>query len=164
MRNPPVTSGFPTQSARYAVIVFITWCQHRLIYILIVLFQYAPFVFKDHEKKNVTMGYCVDMLELLSQMLDFRYGLHDDVIKWKHFPRHWPFVWGIHRSLVNSPWPVNSSHKGHWHGAMVLSLICAWINRWVNNREARDLRRHRAHYDVTVMCTGILHMTLPHVP
>ena len=103
VRNPPVTSGFPTQSARYAVIVFITWCQHRLIYILIVLFQYAPFVFKDHEKTNVTMGYCVDMLELLSQMLDFRYGLHDDVIKWKHFPRHWPFVWGIHRSLVNSP-------------------------------------------------------------
>ena len=22
---------------------------------------------------------------------------HDDVIKWKHFPRYWPFVWGIHR-------------------------------------------------------------------
>ena len=23
--------------------------------------------------------------------------------------------------------------------------------RWVNNREAGDLRRHRGHYDVTVM-------------
>ena len=22
---------------------------------------------------------------------------HDDVIKWKYFPRYWPFVWGIHR-------------------------------------------------------------------
>ena len=30
-------------------------------------------------------------------------------------------------------------------------LICAWINGWVNNREAGDLRRHGAHYDVTVM-------------
>ena len=30
-------------------------------------------------------------------------------------------------------------------------FICAWINGWVNNREAGDLRRHRAHYDVTVM-------------
>ena len=29
--------------------------------------------------------------------------LHDDVIKWKHFPRYWPFVRGIHRSPVNSP-------------------------------------------------------------
>ena len=25
---------------------------------------------------------------------------HDDVIKWKHFPRYWPFVRGIHRSPV----------------------------------------------------------------
>ena len=26
-----------------------------------------------------------------------------------------------------------------------------WINGWVNNREAGDLRRHRAHHDVTLM-------------
>ena len=70
---------------------------------------------------------------------------HDDVIKWKHFPHYWPFMRGIHRS------PVNSSHKGQWRGALMFSLICAWINGWVNNREAGDLRRHRAHYDITVM-------------
>ena len=33
----------------------------------------------------------------------------------------------------------------------MFSLICVWINDWVNNREAGDLRRHRGHYDVTVM-------------
>ena len=32
-----------------------------------------------------------------------------------------------------------------------LSLRCVWINGWVNNREGGDLRRYRAHYDVTVM-------------
>ena len=32
------------------------------------------------------------------------------------------------------------------------SLICTWINGWANNREAGGLRRHRTHYDVTVMC------------
>ena len=32
-----------------------------------------------------------------------------------------------------------------------VSLICAWIKHWVNNGEAGDLKRHRAHYDVTVM-------------
>ena len=73
---------------------------------------------------------------------------HDDVIIWKHFPRYWPFVRGIHRS------PVNSPHKGQWRGALMLSLICVWINGWVNNREAGDLRRYRAHYDVTVMVDG----------
>ena len=56
-------------------------------------------------------------------------GYHDDVIKWKHFPRCWPFVRGIH------------------------------INGWANNREAGDLRRHRTHYDVIVMplCFTIQH-------
>ena len=68
---------------------------------------------------------------------------HDDVIKWKHFPRYWPFVRGIQWS------PVNSPHKGQWRGALI--FFCVWINGWVNNREAGDLRRYRAHYDVTVM-------------
>ena len=71
--------------------------------------------------------------------------LHDDVIKWKHSPRNWPFVRRIHRS------PVNSPHKGQWRGALMFPLICVWINDWVNNSEAGDLRRYQAHYDVTVM-------------
>ena len=52
---------------------------------------------------------------------------------------------GIHRS------PMNSPHTGQWRGTLMFSLICARINCWVNNREAGDLRRHRAHYDVIVM-------------
>ena len=51
----------------------------------------------------------------------------------------------------NSPVTENSPHKGQWCGALMFSLICVWINGWVNNREAGDLRRHRAHYDVSVM-------------
>ena len=39
--------------------------------------------------------------------------------------------------------PVTRSFDGFF--------IYAWINGWVNNREAGDLRRLRAHYDVTVM-------------
>ena len=31
-----------------------------------------------------------------------------------------------------------------------VSLICAWINEWMKNGEAGGLRRHPAHYDVTV--------------
>ena len=76
---------------------------------------------------------------------------HDDVIKWKHFARYWPFVRGIHRS------PVNSPHKGQWRRALVFSLICPRINGWVNNGDAGDLRRHRAHYDVIEMFYCLLH-------
>ena len=57
--------------------------------------------------------------------------------------------------------PVNSSHKGQRRGALMFSLICAWINGWVNNREARDLRRQLAHYDVIVMDTKIFRSTSP---
>ena len=42
------------------------------------------------------------------------YFQHDDVIKWKHFPRYWPFGRRSHRS------PVNSPHKGQWRGALML--------------------------------------------
>ena len=62
--------------------------------------------------------------------------LHDDVIKWKHFPRYWPFVRGNHHS------PVDSPHKGQWRGALMFYLICAWGNRWAINRDAGDLRHH----------------------
>ena len=84
---------------------------------------------------------------------------HDDVIKWKYFPRYWPFKRGVHRS------PVNYPHKGHWREAWMFSLICARINASVNNLEAGDLRRHHAHYDVSVMSRAIkVHYCPPQFP
>ena len=80
---------------------------------------------------------CVQSLQLIwINRIGRTDSCHDDVIKWKHFPPYWPFVRGIHRQ---------------WRGALMFYLICAWINDWVNNCKAGDLRRHRGHYDVTVM-------------
>ena len=68
---------------------------------------------------------------------------------WRHqmetFSALLALVRGIQRSQVNSP------HKGHWPAAFMFSLICTWTNGWVNNQDAGDLRRHRAHCDVTIM-------------
>ena len=47
--------------------------------------------------------------------------------------------------------PREFPHKGQWRGALMFSLICVWINDWVNNGEAGNLRRYRIHYDVIVM-------------
>ena len=71
--------------------------------------------------------------------------VHDDVIKYKLFRVTGPLCGEFHRP------PVNSPYKGQWRGALMFSLICALLNGWVNNDEAGDLRRHRAHYDVIVM-------------
>ena len=52
-----------------------------------------------------------------------RLNIHNDVIKWKHFLRYWPFVRRIHRS------PVNSPRKGQWRGALMVFFICALNKR-----------------------------------
>ena len=88
---------------------------------------------------------CLSWLKFIVKLTRIKKKYHNDVIKWRHFPRYWPFVRGIHRS------PVNSPHKSQWRGALMFSLICVWINGRVNKREAGDLRRHHTHYDVTVM-------------
>ena len=70
----------------------------------------------------------------------WNFFFHDDVIKWNNFPRYWPFVTGEFPAQR----PVTRS--------LMFSLISTRINSWVNNGEAGDFRRYRAHYDVIVMC------------
>ena len=97
--------------------------------------------------EGIWKRYCKSWLWLTQDAtnMDAMKNMNDDVIKWKHFPRYWPFVRGIHRS------PVNSPHKGQWRGTLMFSLICTWTNSWANNGDVGDLKRHRAHYDVIVM-------------
>ena len=40
----------------------------------------------------------VQQASIIQRTPETRDRPHDDVIKWKHFPRYWPFVRGIHRS------------------------------------------------------------------
>ena len=70
----------------------------------------------------------------------------DCILWWRHQMETFSALLAI--CAGNSSSPVNSPHKGRWRGALMFSLICAWMNDWVSNR---DLRRHRIHYDVTVM-------------
>ena len=98
--------------------------------------------YRNSYRGNITGLTHTDSIVLIPASIN---NCHDDLIKWKHFLRYWSFVRGIRRS------PVNSHCKGQWHGALMFSLICAWANGWVSNRDAGNLRRHRANYDVTVI-------------
>ena len=115
-----------------------------LLAILFQVLQLHKNIIHSHARYEIRTRFVVFWYHPFSVIQVF----HDDVIQWKHFPRYWLSVGGIHRS------PANSPHKGQWRGAMMFSLICVWINSWVNNREAGDFRRYRAHYDVTVMRSG----------
>ena len=67
------------------------------------------------------------------------FNIHDDVIKQKHFPRYWPFVWGMHRWFPTT----KASDAELW------CFLCAWTNGRAIGTPV--MRRHRAHYDVTVI-------------
>ena len=127
---------------------------HELWILLIAFTLHRYYAWLTRHRLTV-IGIPIINLGLSDDRLSFKLGVplsirrcllsHDDVIEWKRFPRYWPFVLGINRS------PVNSPHKGQWRGASMFYLIYAWINGWVNNREAGDLRRFHAPYDVIVM-------------
>ena len=69
---------------------------------------------------------------------------HNNVIKWKHFR-----VTGhLCREFTGQRW---IPHTKVIDVELWFFFICVWINDWVNNREAGDVRRYRAHYDVIVI-------------
>ena len=97
---------------------------------------------------NYLDDHCFDLFPYGVQASIMIGSVDHDYVKWKYFPRYWPFVRGIHRS------PLTSPHKGQWRGALMFSSICAWINGWVSNREAGELRRHYAIHVVTEIWWG----------
>ena len=79
--NSPVTVEFPAQRASSAENVSIWWRHHEC---------------------RAFMFHFVASLSNINQAMNWRVKFHDDVIKWKRFPHYWPFVKGIHWSLVDS--------------------------------------------------------------
>ena len=77
------------------------------------------------------------------------------------FEEIWTFTWWRHQmetfsavlTICAGNLPVTSDFPIQRPATRILmfSVICAWMNAWVNNREAGDLKHHCAHYDVTVM-------------
>ena len=131
--KPSVTNAFTSQRASNADISMSWHC-------------YCPAI------KWSVLSYIITHSKVLSWGWDMGWLLPEgwNSAWWRH--RCWSFVPGIHWS------PVNSPHKSQWRGALLFSLICAWINGWANNCKAGDLRCSCAHYDVTVMLlrVGIL--------
>ena len=90
---------------------------------------------------------CYDGMQLILKKLEQKevHAFHYDVIKWKHFPRHCPLC----GEFTGHRWiPLT---KGSDAELSCFLWSVPWINGWVNNGEAGDLRRYRAHYDITVI-------------
>ena len=66
--------------------------------------------------------------------------------RWRHQMETFSALLALY--VGNSPVTGEFPSQSRWRGALGFSLICAWIDGWVNNPEAGDFRRHRAEYDV----------------
>ena len=123
--NSPVTGEFPAQRASNVENIF-WWRHHMLSGFCWILRLYNPaydWIRATWEPwKMVTSAWWRHQMEKFSALLTI-----------------------CHRS------PVNSPLKCQWRGELMFSLICVWISGWEYNREAGELRRSRAHYDVIVM-------------
>ena len=64
---------------------------------------------------------------------------HNDVMTWKCFLHYWPFVWGIHRS------PVDSPHKGPEMQRFDVFFCLFAISCWTNSPVASDFRCLNSH-------------------
>ena len=137
--NPPGAGWFPSQRTSNAANVSIWWryraaTQLKIGYPTINIYGYTIF------------SWIVQWLDFKIRHQDngLSNGCQADVIQRQHFLCYWTFVRGIQ-------WPPVFPSQRPVTRSLMLSLICAWINGWVINCEAGDLRRHRAHFDVMVM-------------
>ena len=114
----------------YDVIIWLELLQHIMCY------------------AHLNMLRCRVLYSDLRLKSDLTLSSHDDVIKWKHFPRYWSFV----RESIGDPSvtgrfpsqrPVTRSIDVSFDLRLKIS--------WANNRDAGDLRRQCPHYDVAVM-------------
>ena len=97
-----------------------------------------------HERDGRALGQC-------SQSFYFAHmtEMWQVISKWLHQMERFSALLAL--CAGNSPIPVNSPHKGQWRGALMFSLICVWINDWVNNREAGVLRQVMRSFDISLL-------------
>ena len=99
---------------------------------------WAQQLWRDRMKRYLSDSLVIDFIHGVIQSRSCKNGIyqqHDDVIKWKHFPRYWPFVRWIPRTPVTRNFDV---------------FFDLSLNKRLS-KQSGDLRRHQTHYDVIVM-------------
>ena len=122
-RESALLTGWRVQRATKVKNVFISWRHNNLRHPNFNIIVLACYIIRSHWWESACNGVTqwLGAKLVTSHYLNYKWPCHskynhDDVIKWKHFPRYWPLVWEIHRS------PVNSLHIGQWLGTLMFSF------------------------------------------
>ena len=94
------------------------------------MYKFAPSQYLDQYELLVYIQNLVKICFFIAQ----RASLFDSATWWRHQME----IFSALLALCAGNSPVNSPHKGQCRGALMFSLICAWINSWVNNQEIWD--------------------------
>ena len=106
-----------------------------------------------HNSEPIRMGKIHHSYKNKKGILKWKWSLNLSSVRWRLSRKRW-----IKSMMTSSNGNISALlAKGQRRGALMFSLICVWINGWVNNRDAGDLRRHRTHYDVIVMHKCVTH-------
>ena len=181
-RNIPISALFPLSTRSFSLVTIL----NELVFLIVLLYFcvcyfyvymdihdknfFVCLMFSSHTAFNNTPVHLfalpfshirgLDTFWCNIQNVDYWFWPWSFVAWWRHQMETFSALLAI--CVGNSPVPVNSPHKGQWRGALMFSLICTRINGWINNGEAGDLRRHRAHYDVTATWNlYLLHLHWP---
>ena len=105
---------------------------------------------------------CIDILFLLSALHGTYGGLDPGGRFCRSWWRHQMETFSVLLAICAGNSPVTGEFPAPrpvTRNFVMFSLIWAWMDGWINNREAGDLRRHCTHYHVTVMIkqSSLLH-------
>ena len=138
-------------------VYFINRCNFTIFYIKenIHVFQTSPELYLGScSVINISVLYSTALVKKIPEM-ELRTYAHEALCRWPAISVIVTNVdsWWCHSMKTFSTLLV--IWRGQWRGALMFSSICASVNAWINNLEAGDLRRHRTHYDVSVMWPGL---------
>ena len=164
------TNGFPSRTTNHVQSVSMAWRHHdntvrdshstddgRVIFAHHINVNYCDWCYAEFNYKPCPWE-ITNFTNNPSSTYDFWIGITgngglDEVRTPTSFLLSW---WRHHMEALsallamcagNSPVTGEYPQKGQRRGALLFSLICDWINAFVNTREAGDLRRHPAHYE-----------------
>ena len=126
--------------------------------------RYSGIICFNHFANQYIMNVCTVIIECAVYAIKYEQGLVwsncENILTGSTKVFIQSLRWCFYRHCIRhmlTPVPTTAKTSKLMIRAFLFSLICAWINGWVNNSEVSDFRRNHTHYDVIVMmCMAFL--------
>ena len=137
----------------YYDFVGITHLSHRMYFMFVAISPWWRF-HQPHVNSRVSLCSCEMSARMWEHDYIIRFLLGVFILQCPTFARVLPMMTSSNGNILRVTGPLC--------GELFDAFFDLCLNKWLmNNREAGDLRRHRAHYDVTVMQSAAKRVDAP---